>query len=109
MYVGQFEGTIEIGEFVVSFDDILKAGETTRAKSQKLPCEDGWSLVEWYARMKLTDLELLAICWHEVAGEDQSNQWEGFPAWSMEERIEMVAKIFKSKSERVREIQADGV
>jgi hypothetical protein len=61
MCVGQFAGTIQIGDFTVSFDDLLKADERLRKKGETLPCQHDWSLAEWNVKMNCTDMELLAI------------------------------------------------
>ena len=103
MYVGEFEGTMTSGEFEVTFEDLFTADESLKAKKAALPCQSGWSLIQWYSKLGVTDMEVLVIAWGGVCKDDQSSQWEGFPAMTSERKAELAYSHFLDLREDIEE------
>lgn len=61
---------------------------------KKTPDFENLSLIEIYSKINLTDDEIWMISASEIASEDRNMVWEGFPALSEDEKIELSNKRF---------------
>ncbi len=64
------------------------------AFKRKNPDFEDLSMIEFYARMDLTDDEIWWISYLEIENEDENMVWSGFPALTEDKKIILVVQRF---------------